>query len=307
MGEPMTKDVHGLFPGFAGRHVATPDGDVFARTGGSGPPLLLLHGYPETHAMWHRVAPALAQHFTVVAPDLRGYGRSFVAPNIAGHESYSKRAMARDMRAVMAALGYDTFALMSHDRGARVAYRMMLDHPGLVTRGVLLDIITSADLWATLTRTRIMRMYHWPFLAQPAPLPEKMINADARGFLEGRFRRGAAALPPWLDAAVLTDYAAFCDPARVHASCEDYRAGATCDVDHDEADQAAGRTIACPVQLIWGVRGNLADTPDPLGLWQPWCQSITGQPVDSGHFIPEENPKALLDAALPFLTASVAS
>jgi haloacetate dehalogenase len=291
-----------LFPGFKTARVSTPAGDIFARIGGVGPPLLLLHGYPESHAMWHRLAPALAGQFTVVAADLRGYGRSFIAPAVAGHLTYAKRAMAEDMIAVMGQLGFQSFAVMGHDRGARVTYRMLLDHPTVVTRAVLLDIITTADLWDTITLRRIMRMYHWPFLAQAAPLPEQMIGGDAQRFLNGRFSRGSATVPTWLDAAVLADYwAAFSDPARVHATCEDYRAGATCDVDHDQADRAAGRTIAVPLQLLWGTRGNLAETPDPLSLWRAWCPGIVGAAVDSGHFIPEENPAAVLAASLPFL------
>ncbi len=291
-----------LFAGFRAVHVPTPDGPVFARIGGAGPPLLLLHGYPETHAMWHRVAPDLARAFTVVAADLRGCGRSFIAPTTAGHESYAKRAMAADMVAVMQALGFARFAVIGHDRGARVAYRMALNHAASVTRLVLLDIISTADLWATLDRPRMLRMYHWAYLAQPAPMPEAMIAADPRRFLEGRFSRGAAMLPAWLDAAVLDDYwTAFRDPARLHATCEDYRAGASCDVEHDEADRVAGRRIAAPVLALWGTRGNLADTPDPLALWRPWCEAVSGQAIDSGHFIPEENPRALLAAVLPFL------
>jgi haloacetate dehalogenase len=291
-----------LFPGFATHHVATPEGRIFARVGGAGPPLLLLHGYPETHAMWHRLAPTLAQHFTVVAADLRGYGRSFIAPTVPGHESYAKRAMANDMVAAMAALGFAQFALMGHDRGGRVSYRMLLDHPDVVTRCVLLDIITTADLWDTITLARIMRMYHWPFLAQPAPLPERMIGGDPRWFLDSRFARGADALPDWLEPAVLADYwAAFSDPARVHATCEDYRAGATCDVAHDAADRAVGHSIRAPLLIVWGTRGNLSETPDPLRLWRQWCPGVTGQAVESGHFIPEENPAAVLTAAVPFL------
>ena len=291
-----------LFLGFRPRDIATPSGQMYALVGGSGPPLLLVHGYPETHAMWHHVAPVLAERFTVVAADLRGYGRSFIAPSVPGHESYAKRAMATDMVALMDHLGYARFAVMGHDRGARVTYRMMLDHPDAVTAGVLLDIISTADLWATIDRPRILRMYHWAFLAQPAPLPEHLIGADPRDYLDGRFRRGSKTLPTWLAPAALDDYRRmFDDPARRHATCEDYRAGATCDVDHDEADLATRRQIAAPLLCLWGTRGNLADTPDPLALWRRWCPHIEGQSIDSGHFIPEENPSALLAAVLPFL------
>jgi haloacetate dehalogenase len=298
----MADPVIDLFPGFSTQRIATPAGEIFARIGGSGPPLLLLHGYPETHAMWHRLAPKLAPHFTVVAADLRGYGRSFIAPTLAGHESYSKRVMAADMVAVMAGLGFKAFSVVGHDRGARVTYRMMLDHPAVVTSGVLLDIMTTADLWETINRRQIMRMYHWPFLAQAAPLPERMIAGDPRGFLESRFQRGDAILPAWLEPAVLEDYwSAFSNPARVHATCEDYRAGATCDVVHDEADRAVGHTITSPLLVIWGTRGNLAETADPLDLWRRWCPHVSGQAVESGHFIPEEHPGAIITTVLPFL------
>jgi haloacetate dehalogenase len=299
----MTKHTNDLFPGFRSETITTPNGDIFARIGGTGPPLLLLHGYPETHAMWHRLAPELAKPFTVVAADLRGYGRSFVAPTDATHEAYSKRAMAADMNAAMRHLGHERFAVMGHDRGGRVTYRLALDHPAAVTRVVLLDIITTLDLWATIDHSRMLRMYHWAFLAQNAPLPERMIGGDPRAYLEGRFSRGAATLPTWLDADVLEDYwTAFSDPARLHATCEDYRAGATCDLAHDQADRDASRVITAPVLCLWGTRGNLADTPDPLSLWRPWCLNLRGHAVDSGHFIPEENPAAVLAAVVPYLT-----
>jgi haloacetate dehalogenase len=294
-----------LFAGFETRTVATPDGGIFARIGGAGPPLLLLHGYPETHAMWHQVASALARHFTVVAADLRGYGRSFIAPSVGGHRTYAKRTMAADMLAVMRALGHPQFAVMGHDRGARVTYRLLLDHPGVVTRAVLLDIMTTADFWATLDRRNALRMYHWMFLAQPAPLPEHLIGGDPLVYLEGRFRRGAPTMPGWLNPHVLADYAAaFRQSERRHATCEDYRAGATCDVDDDLADRAAGRSIAVPTRLLWGTRGNLAETADPLALWRPWCPDITGAAIDCGHFIPEEAPAALLADVLPWLLAA---
>ncbi len=301
-----------LFPGFRTLDIDTPEGNIFARIGGSGPPLLLLHGYPETHAMWHAVAPTFAAHFTVVAADLRGYGRSFVAPSAADHRTYAKRAMAADMVVAMQQLGFDRFAVMGHDRGARVSYRLALDHPDAITRLVLLDILTTADVWATLDRRNALRMYHWMFLAQTSPLPEQLLAADPRDYLEGRFRRGTTTLPAWLDPRVLADYAAaFDQPARRRATCDDYRAGATIDVEHDLADQATGRTIIAPTQLLWGTRGNLVDIADPLALWRPWCQAISGREIsgreisgraiDCGHFIPEEAPAELLAASLPFL------
>lgn len=293
-----------LFPGFRALPVPTRDGDIFVRVGGSGPPLLLLHGYPETHAMWHRVAPELAKQFTVIAADLRGYGRSFVAPTVSDHASYSKRAMAADAIAVMTQLGFDRFAVMGHDRGARVTYRMALEHPACVTRAAVLDIIPTLDVWETLTRSHAMRMWHWTFLAQAAPFPEHLIDADPRDYLEGRFRRGGASLPDWLDRHVLEDYwTAFRDPDRLHATCEDYRAGATIDVTHDAADVAAGRTIGCPLFAMWGAHGNLQEQSDPLALWRRWCPHVEGRAVDSGHFIPEERPEAVIELARVWLAA----
>jgi haloacetate dehalogenase len=208
------------------------------------------------------------------------------------------------MTAVMSALGFERFAIMGHDRGARVTYRLLLDDPGRVTRAVLLDIMSTADFWERLDRRHALRMYHWMFLAQAAPLPERLIDGDPRGYLEGRFKRGMATRPDWLDHHVFEDYRrAFDDPARRHATCEDYRAGSTCDVEHDLADRSAGRRITVPVRLLWGTRGNLADAADPLALWRPWCPSITGRAIDCGHFIPEEAPDALLADVMGWLAA----
>lgn len=294
-----------LFPGFSARHVDGGAGKIFVRIGGDGPPVLLLHGYPETHAMWHGVAAELARDHTVVVADLRGYGRSFVPPSTDGGANYAKREMAADMVMVMAALGFLQFSVVGHDRGARVAYRMALDHPRKVRRLMLLDIITSYDIWTTLDITNAMRMWHWTFLAQPKPFPERWIASDPMGWVEERFKRGAASVPPWLDEAVLDDYRlSFVDPARLSATCDDYRAGAGIDVEHDADDLAADCRITCPTRVIWGQHGNLSDQPDPLGLWAKWVSGpLTGAMIDSGHFIPEENPGALLPDIRAFLSS----
>ena len=296
-----------LFPGFVERRVDTGEAVIYVRTGGTGPGLLLLHGYPQSHAMWHRVAPQLACTHTVVAADLRGYGRSSCPPSAQDHRPYSKRSMARDMISLMRHFGFASFAIMGHDRGARVAYRMALDLPQLVNRLVLLDIISTQDQWSAANQQMRLWMFHWAFLAQPAPMPETLIGRDPADWLEGRFKRGTKSRSlASIDPRALADYAAyFADADRIHATCEDFRAGAHCDLADDAADWAAGRRIECPVLLLWGTEGPLADLADPLALWQPLCRQVSGTSIDCGHFIAEERPDALLEHAEPFLTAAV--
>ena len=227
------------FDGFESKRIPTPRGDVFARVGGDGPPLLLVHGYPETHLMWHPVAPALAERFTVVAADLPGYGDSFRPPVSDDHASHSKRALAADLVAAMAALGFDTFAVAGHDRGARVAYRMALDHPAVVTRLAVLDVVPTGEVWRRADATLALGYWHWAFLAQPAPLPERLISADPDGFWLAAERIGLKPGDPRYPDAVLRAYRAqLDDPAFVTAMCEDYRAGATIDRAHDDAEAA---------------------------------------------------------------------
>ncbi|MCG8559174.1 MAG: alpha/beta hydrolase [Hyphomicrobiales bacterium] len=295
-----------LFPGYAARTFQTEGAEIFARVGGSGPPLLLLHGYPETHVMWHRIAPALAKRFTLVLPDLRGYGASSAPPDDDGHRAYSKRTMAADMMAVMTALGHQRFAVIGHDRGGRVAYRLALDHGAAVERLVVLDIVTTYDIWHNFTHRLAMRMFHWPLLAQPAPVPEDLIAADAVRWLEDRFRRGTMARSlDAIDAGALAHYRAFFTaPGRIAATCADYRAGAGIDLADDEADRAAGRKIACPTRAVWGETGNPSHMEDPLGLWRAWCDRVDGGTVPCGHFMAEEAPEATLDMVLPFLSGS---
>lgn len=292
-----------LLPGFATRVVATGEADIHVRFGGRGPPLLLLHGYPETHAAWHRVAPVLAVNFTVVAPDLRGYGRSSCPPSDGQHQAYSKRTMALDAARLMAQLGFDRFAVMGHDRGGRVAYRLALDWPDRVERLVLLDIMSTWDQWQPEHQSTRHRLIHWGFLAQPSPIPETLIGAKPVAWLEARLRRGTRTLSlSEFDPRAMADYvASLADADRIHATCEDYRAGAGCDLADDEADRRAGRRIECPTLLMWGSHGSIADLADPVALWRPWCRHIEGCQIESGHYIPEENPEALLAAAMPFL------
>ncbi len=292
-----------LFRGFDEHFVGLDDVTIRVRVGGTGPALLLLHGYPQTSAMWHRVAPELAERHTVVAADLRGYGASSCPPTDMDHRPYAKRTMAADMIGVMRALGHKRFSVMGHDRGGRVAYRLALDHPSLVDRLVLLDILSTHDQWSAANQSIRLKMFHWAFLAQPAPMPESLIGRDPIEWLDGRFKRGTKARS--LDAMhplALEEYRrCFRDPDHIHATCEDYRAGARCDLADDDADLASGRMIRCPTLLLWASDGPMAEIADPLALWRQWCECLEGHKVDCGHFIAEEAPDALLASVVPFL------
>jgi haloacetate dehalogenase len=273
-----------VFEGFETTDVETGEARIHLRRGGSGPPLLLLHGYPQTHVMWHRVAPALAEDFTVVAPDLRGYGQSAKPATTTDHWPYTQRAMARDQVAVMHALGFDRFAVCGHDRGARVAYRLALDHPERVERLAVLDVIPTGEVLTRADRAFGMGYWHWFFLAQPAPLPERMIGADP-----GAYYRHFDA--PFFDAEAVAAYRrAADDPATIHAMCEDYRAGAGLDVEHDLADKGRQRRIRCPLLALWGTRWHLEDWYDVLAIWREWAGDVSGRGLDSGHYLAEERP-----------------
>jgi len=292
-----------LFPGFDRRTVPGEGVDIFCRMGGSGPPVLLLHGFPQTHLMWHAVAPALAQAFTVVVADLRGYGKSALAPVDAGHAAYAKRAMARDFVAVMRALGHDRFAVVGHDRGARVAYRMAFDLPAAVTRLAVLDILPTWNYWQRLDRTSGLAIYHWMFLAQPPPFPETLIGGAPDDFLEHTLRSwaGPQGLSAFDERALQAYRVQIRDADRRRSLCDDYRAGATVDVAHDEEDRAAGRRIGAPLMALWGTSGIARGAVSPIDVWRDWADDVSGRAVDCGHFIPEEAPEATLAALLPFL------
>jgi haloacetate dehalogenase len=292
-----------LYPGFAERRIETKGAEIFLRTGGSGPPLLLLHGYPQTHVCWHKVAPDLARHCTLVIADLRGYGASSAPPGDAEHTTYAKRAMAEDCLAVMHALGHERFLVAGHDRGARVAYRLALDHPEAVAALVPIDILPTAEVWRRVTAESAIGSYHWSFLAQPKPLPETLIAADPVYYAEHTLKSWTRPrdLSPFTADALGHYRALLEDPARIHAVCEDYRAGASIDRRLDEADLAAGHKIVCPTFLIWATDYIGKRNPDPLAIWRAWCGDIGGAEVASGHFIAEENPKDMLAALLPFL------
>ncbi len=278
----------GSIEGFERQRVAGHGVEIDTLVGGSGPPLLLLHGYPQTRVCWKAVAPRLAERFTVVVPDLRGYGRSDKPAGDDRHEQYSKRTMALDQIAVMGALGHDRFAVAGHDRGARVAYRLSLDHPEVVTRVAVLDIIPTTATWAAAHARSAMASYHWYFLAQPEPLPETLLAADPAFFIRWTLRTWVAD-DFVFDADSLDDYVAcFSDPACIHATCEDYRAGWTRDREYDDADEGR-HLIEPPLLALWGEEGNTARA-EPLTVWARWARNVRGHAVPGGHFLPEEAP-----------------
>ena len=290
-----------LFPGFAERRITTGSNvEIYVRTGGAGPALLLLHGYPQTHVAWHRIAPELARHCTLVVADLRGYGASSAPAGDAEHMTYAKRAMAQDCLTVMRALGHERFMVAGHDRGGRVAYRLALDHPEAVSALVPVDILPTAEVWRRTSAQSMLKSYHWAFLAQANPMPETLIAKAPAYYLEYTLKSWAKLrdLSPFAPEALTHYRALFNDPARIHAVCEDYRAGATIDRQLDEADLAAGRKITCPTFVLWA-RSYLAG--DPLEVWRAWCTNVAGASIDSGHFIAEENPQDALSALVPFL------
>lgn len=278
-----------MFDGFETHDVATPDATIHLRIGGSGPPLLLLHGYPQTHAMWHKVAPSLAEDFTVVAADLRGYGDSSKPEGDAEHARYSKRAMAADQVAAMRHLGFERFAVAGHDRGGRVAHRLALDHPDRVTRLAVLDIVATEALFRKTDKAFALGYYHWFFLAQPFDLPEQMIGADPVFFLERKMGHWSATGAVFSDEAMAEYRRCFSDPATIHASCEDYRAAATIDLAHDAADN--GRRVAAPTLALWGRDGFMERTYDVLAEWREKCDNVEGRALPSGHFLAEEEPE----------------
>lgn len=282
-----------MFEGFTLTTIDTGAALIRVRYGGSGPPLLLLHGHPQTHVMWHKIAPLLARDYTVVAPDLRGYGDSSKPPTTANHEPYSKRAMARDHVALMRQLGFHRFFVAGHDRGGRCAYRLALDHPERVARLAVLDIIPTGEAFRRADMAFGLGYWHWFFLAQPAPLPERLIGANPDNFYF-RYRPDAASArqgpPPYFTPEALAEYVRCVnDPDTIHAMCEDYRAAATLDVAHDEADRGK-RRIGCPVLALWGRQAQLEQWYDVLAIWRDWADDVRGCALDCGHYLAEEAP-----------------
>lgn len=284
-----------MFESFDTRDVPVNGTVIRCRVGGSGPALLLLHGHPQTHVMWHRVAPALAETFTVVCADLRGYGdsaRPGASPNSA---AYSKRTMAQDMADLMTSLGFEQFRLAAHDRGARVAHRLLLDHPGRVQRAMLLDIAPTLAMYEQTTEAFAKAYWHWFFLIQPAPLPERLIDADPAAYIRdvmGRRHAGLAAFAP--DA--LQEYLrCVAIPGTATSICEDYRASAGIDLEHDRADRAKGHQVVAPLRVLWGAEGAVGRCFPVLDLWRQAATEVSGKALDCGHYIAEEQPAKLLE------------
>lgn len=281
--------------------MATSEVEVNLALGGSGPPVLLLHGYPQTHVMWHKVAPRLAERFTVVAADLRGYGDSGKPAGGPDHAEYAKRTMARDQVEVMRALGFDRFRVAGHDRGGRVAHRMALDFPDAVERLAVLDNVPTRHAIQSDDRRLATVYYHWFFLIQPDGLPETLIGGRPEYFLRETLRRWAAPGHEFAPGAMDEYLRCFCTPEAIHASCEDYRAAASIDLEHDDAD--IDTPIACPVLALWGARGRIHRIYDILGTWLDRCVDVRGRALDCGHFVAEESPEDTLAELEAFFTA----
>ncbi|MBO6602491.1 alpha/beta fold hydrolase [Rhodophyticola sp.] len=293
-------------PGFTRSMIATNGTRLSVHQAGQGARLILLHGYPQNHMSWAKIAPALAEEFHVIIPDLRGYGESDIPPNDAENRAYSKREMALDIVGLMDALDLPRAHILGHDRGARVSYRLALDHPDRVDRLGIIEIVPTGDFWAHWGADLAMKGYHWTFLAQPSPLPERMISSDGPAYTDWTLSSWTHAgdLSPFTAEALASYRRQAADPARVAAMCNDYRAGATFDRVLDEADRAAGRKIAAPLCFVWARGGFPARTGDPLGIWRNWAVTVSGQEITGcGHFAMEEVPDDVLDAILPHFRA----
>lgn len=287
--------------------VATDETEIAIRMVGSGPPLLLLHGFPQTSLMWRSVAPLLARRFTVVCGDLRGYGQSGCPVSTPEHTPYSKRTMARDMVAVMERLGHSRFSVAGHDRGGRVAYRMALDHPERVERLALFDLVPTHTARELADARFALAFWPWSLLAQPEPLPERVLVASADAIVDHAFATWGSSshvLPPDVRAAYIEALAA---PHHAHAICEEYRAAASLDRAHDEEDLVSGRRIRCPVLVLWSADGAVGtwyqDRGGPVGIWRTWCDDVQGDQMRGGHFFPEEDPIGIADRMLGFFGA----
>jgi haloacetate dehalogenase len=288
-----------MLDGFARERVDTGEVEIDLVRGGSGPPLLLLHGYPQTRAMWHLVAPRLAERFTVVVPDLRGYGDSSKPAGSREHAEYSKRAMANDQVAVMTNLGFDRFAVVGHDRGGRVGHRLALDHPDRVTRLAVIDIVPTHLVFRSTDEAIARSTYHWFFLSQPFDLPERLIGGDPSFFLRWHLRSWSGGRDEFFAPDALAEYErCFADPACIHATCEDYRAGASIDLVHDEAD--LDRKVSCPLLVLWG-EGRLDRRFDVLACWRERAVDVRGRSLPGGHFLAEELPEETISELVSFL------
>ncbi|GAA4337524.1 alpha/beta hydrolase [Pigmentiphaga soli] len=275
------------------QHLRTGEIATAVRVAGTGPALLLLHGHPQTHAMWHRLWPALTEHFTCVAADLRGYGDSGHPEDAPDHATYSKRAMAADALALMQCLGYERFSVLAHDRGARVAHRLALDHPRAVERMMLLDIAPTLDMYEGTTRSFAQAYFHWFWLIQPAPFPERLIEGDPAFYVRSIMGGRHAGLAPFTAQALAEYERCARRPGWAHAICEDYRASAGIDLEHDRADRQRGARVDCPLRVLWGAHGAVGRNFDVKALWQAAASDMTGRALDCGHYIAEEAPEQL--------------
>ena len=288
-----------MFEGFEQLQIDTSGTTINLVKGGSGPPLLMLHGYPQTHAMWHKIAPRLAEDYTVVCPDLRGYGDSGKLPGDPEHATYSKRSMALDQVEVMKHLGFDSFLLVGHDRGARVSHRLTKDHPQAVQKLAVLDIIPTHRMFQIVNKEMATNTYHWFFLIQPYDFPERVIGAAPELFVRRGFERTANANEIFTPDAVADYVRCFCDPATIHGTCEDYRAGASIDLVHDDTD--FDNKVNCPMFALWSATGYVGRTQDVLATWSKYATNVQGQSLPCGHFLAEEMPEETYNIIRGFL------
>jgi len=288
-----------LLEGFEKKRIIVSGAEIHLEIGGNGPPLLLLHGYPQTHVMWHKVAPELAKRFTVVLPDLRGYGDSSKPVSVDNHSTYSKRAMAADQVEVMSQLGFDKYSVVGHDRGARVAHRMVRDHPARINKIAVLDIAPTASMYGQTDKAFATAYYHWFFLIQPFDLPERLIGADPEFYITYKLKAWCKTPGAISDPALKEYIRCFSDPLVIHASCEDYRAAASIDLEHDQAERH--EKIDHPLLVLWGALGFVGATYDVLNTWREVASNVQGHSVPGGHFLPEEAPDDTLKALLKFL------
>jgi haloacetate dehalogenase len=290
-----------MFSGFTDASAYVDGIRINAIRGGNGPALLLLHGHPQTHAIWHKVVPELARHYTVIAADLRGYGDSGKPAGDAGHSNYSKRRMALDQVELMRQLSFPTFSVLAHDRGARVAVRLALDHPQVVSKLITLDVAPTLSMYQQTSFDFATAYWHWFFLIRPAPFPETLIRSDPDLYLKQTIGARSAGLKPFTAEAYAEYLRCLQDPATAHGICEDYRASVTIDLEHDRVSLAEGQKIQCDFLALWGAQGVIEKCFDPLAEWRQWSVSVSGEALPCGHYIPEEAPELLLDRALPFL------
>lgn len=289
-----------LFRGFDERNIRVGRGDIRVRIGGTGSPLLLLHGYPQTGTMWHKVASQLAEKFTVVIPDLRGYGDSWKPASDASHIAYAKRTLAAEQKELMSQLGFDTFQLVGHDRGARVAYRLALDWPEIVRKLCLIDIVPTSVMYGNVSREFATVLYHWFVAIQPAPFPERLMAASGTLYQDAILFGMSKAAHSFSEDA-LAEYRKHFTEDMIRASCEDYRAGASVDLQHEKEDN--GRLLECPTQILWGRHSAVGKLFDPAAVWATRASNTVCKEFDCGHFVPEEMPAELLAELLPFLNA----